>query len=245
MSLVWSSKSSVKPVPPRGKCQDGKCSIAPSLSKKGTGEGQNDNPLARNQSVSIHTEKLAFKRWLLYVLPEDKPSLEAMQLVVQIESDVHITNIARIARDKRPAWLVGVPTLVDLRHQLKYEGSAALDEIRKYVEADPMPVCGMAKQYFKLGEKGDTEQDWGAPAGLHDYIMPDLTSDPRYEMESPIKAAHVQAFQDAREMQLAQTLGGKKDSVKLLEDRAPITLSLESLPSKSKSPKLLKAIMHQ
>lgn len=180
---------------------------AGALTKGASGDKQGAS-WARNDTVSIATERLAFKRWLLYVLPDERACIAAMQLVVQIESDVHITNLATVPRDKRPAWLTGVPTLVDLQGQLKYEGTAALEQLQQYVAAEPLPVSSMNKQYYKLGDAGDTERDWGAPASQHDFIMPDLGTDPRYETQVPIQAAHLEALRSARQAQLDDLKSG-------------------------------------
>lgn len=255
MSLVWSGNVGQPAEPSRALvCTGGKCSTslvrrepqaptraaqAPSSaslvsSRAPAGEGGalvKAGSHAHNAAVGIATERLAFKRWLLYVLPDNRPCIAAMQLAVQVEADVHITNLATVPRAKRPTWLTGVPTLVDLVNQLKYEGTPALEQLQRYVAAEPLPVSSMTKQYYRLGVEGDTEKEWGAPAGQHDYIMPELGTDPRYETQAPIQAAHVDALRNARQAQLDDLKAGmdnKPDPDRALP--APTNPQLKALP---------------
>jgi len=154
-----------------------------------------------NNKVGMPTEAIHYKRWLLYVLPENPACIAAMKLIVQIESDCVLSNVANIPKSKRPGWLVGVPTLLDLRDKKKYEGTAVLELLEATVVSEPLPANAMHKKYYKLGEEGDTEKDWGAPARAQDFIMPDLSKDARYDGEGSIGKDHVSAFQKLRKGQ--------------------------------------------
>lgn len=172
----------------------------------GTSLSQTDNK--KDGTVSLAVERLKYKRWLLYVRPSTPASVEAMQLAIQVDSDIHIADVDQIPKAKLPSWLTGIPTLVDLvTKRGPYTGSAALEKLREYVSSEPLPISSVSKQYFKLGDAGDTEQDWGSFAPKHDFIMPDLSKDPRYESTASITQQHVAALQRAR---------GGDDSPKLI-----------------------------
>lgn len=166
-------------------------------------------PMKRDNTVSLAVERLKYKRFLLYVRPGTQASIEAMQLAVQVDSDVHIADVDQIPKAKLPPWLTGTPTLVDLVTKLgPYTGTDALDQLRQYVASEPLPISSVTKQYFKLGEAHDTEQDWGGFAPKHDLIMPDLSKDPRYESTGSITQQHVEALRRAR--------GGTDSDIKLI-----------------------------
>lgn len=162
-----------------------------------------------NNQVGMPTEAIHYKRWLLYVLEGNAACVAALKLVVQIESDCAVSNVANIPKSQRPSWLVGVPTLLDLRNKKKYEGSAVLQLLEDTVVSEPLPVNAMNKKYFKLGAEGDTEKDWGAPARAQDYILPDLSKDARYEGKGAVGKDHVEAFQRMR-------AGGGSDAPKAI-----------------------------
>jgi hypothetical protein len=163
-------------------------------------------PAAANK-VGMPTEAIHYKRWLLYVLEGNAACTAALKLTVQIEADCVVSNVANIPKADRPSWLVGVPTLLDLRTKKKYEGSAVLELLEAVVVSEPLPVNTMAKKYYKLGAEGDTEKDWGAPARAQDYILPDLSKDARYEGTGTVGKDHVTAFQ---RMRAGQELDGPK-----------------------------------
>lgn len=151
-----------------------------------------------NNKVGMPTQAIHYKRWLLYVLEGNPACVAALKLTVQIESDCVVSNVANIPKSERPGWLVGVPTLLDLRNKKKYEGSAVLELLEAVVVSEPLPVNAMNKKYYKLGAEGDTEKDWGAPARAQDYILPDLSKDARYEGKGAVGKDHVEAFQRLR-----------------------------------------------
>lgn len=177
--------------------------------------------------VGLPLNKLAYKRWLLYVKPECPACMAALKLTVVIESDVQVTNVDSVPKSKRPVWLVGVPTLLDLQTNKKYEGTACLQELEHYVATEPLPVSSAHKQYFKLGEAGDTEKDWGAPAAKHDYIMPDLEDDPRYRATEAITDQHVAAYATMR-------AGSTEDAPKAITWKAPKAITAPSKPKRRK-----------
>lgn len=178
-------------------------------------------------TVSLAVERLKYKRWLLYVRPSTSACIEAMQLAIQVDSDIHIADVDQIPKSKMPPWLTGVPTLVDLvTKRGPYMGSEALEQLRQYVSSEPLPISSVTKQYFKLGERGDTEQEWGGFAPKHDFIMPDLSKDPRYESTGSITQQHVSALQRAR---------GSDDEVLCIRDAPSRTKTSGKSPMQSGS----------
>jgi len=175
------------------------------------GESKNDGQLVAgaNNKVGMPTEAIHYKRWLLYVLPDNPACVAAMKYTVQIESDCLVSNVANIPKSKRPSWLTGVPTLLDLRDKKKYEGTAVLEMLEATVVSEPLPVNSMHKKYYKFGKEGDTEGDWGAPARAQDFIMPDLSKDARYDGQGTVGKDHVSAFQKLREGQVTTEDGPK------------------------------------
>lgn len=178
-----------------------KMSLVCSESKEVEKNGQLVAGAAENNKVGMPTEAIHYKRWLLYVLPENPACVAAMKFTVQIESDCLVSNVANIPKTKRPSWLTGVPTLLDLRDKKKYEGTAVLEMLEATVVSEPLPVNSMHKKYYKFGKEGDTENDWGAPARAQDFIMPDLSKDARYEGQGSVGKDHVYAFQKLRHSQ--------------------------------------------
>lgn len=76
-----------------------------------------------NQHVS--NNELDYKTHVLYVLLGDKPSQLALEKAAK-NNEIHIVNIKNIPVNKRPGWLAGTPTLVDLQTNQIYTGSQAL-----------------------------------------------------------------------------------------------------------------------
>ena len=85
-----------------------------------------------------------FKEFVLYVIPGEENSEKALALA---GGNVHIQDVRTIR--KRPAWLVGVPTVVHREESNAYRGSAALELLRSDQVTEP-----------------------GAPAGVHDTWAP-------------------------------------------------------------------------
>jgi hypothetical protein len=72
---------------------------------------------------------------LLYVDPRDDLCQRVIAMCSHIDpSFVWIQDVTVIAREQRPSWLTGVPSLVSRRDQLVYRGTQALQQLGQLVQ---------------------------------------------------------------------------------------------------------------
>ena len=83
-----------------------------------------------------------FRRFILYIIPNDRPSQSAHRLAAQFTNQIYICNILSIPKLQRPTWVNGVPTLVDNEKQIAYRGSEALKQLEKFQEDSFMQGIG-------------------------------------------------------------------------------------------------------
>jgi hypothetical protein len=73
--------------------------------------------------------------WVLYVDPRDDLCQRVIAMCSHIDpSFVWIQDVTVIAREQRPSWLTGVPSLVSRRDQLVYRGTQALQQLGQLVQ---------------------------------------------------------------------------------------------------------------
>jgi len=152
----------------------------------------------KRDKVGLPTESIHYKRYKLYIKQDNMACIQALKYVVQIENDVHVSDVSAIPKYKRPSWLIGVPTLIDIQNKKKFTGTDAINVLKHVVTCEPLPYSSVNKKYYKFGETGDTK-NWGAPARVNDFIMPDFKEDPRYKSSKPVSIDHVMALQTLRD----------------------------------------------
>jgi hypothetical protein len=81
-----------------------------------------------------HAALLANKSYVLYVKPNDSPSRTAYDLAVPLFDIVYIQDTTQMRVEERPAFLRGVPTLVDVNRREAYPGRLCLQELEKLLQ---------------------------------------------------------------------------------------------------------------
>lgn len=82
------------------------------------------------QGGSLSKNELDFKTYVLYVIPGDDSSQQALEIAAKF-NDIQISNVLTVPPAKRPRWLNGAPILVNIRENKAHRGSEALRELKK------------------------------------------------------------------------------------------------------------------
>jgi hypothetical protein len=155
---------------------------------QGQGQGQGQGPGNRRPAGvapaggarALSNDEFDYKTHVLYVIPGNKASQIAQEMAAK-SNDIQITNILTIAPSKRPPWLNGAPTLIDIRTQQLFKGSQALKTME---ELSTQTITG-ANSRIGIGYDFDTFQSTAKTCSSGCEIVPMLDDENKYSNKTP------------------------------------------------------------
>lgn len=96
-----------------------------------------------------------YRRYLLYIVPDNVPSQKAISYSAPLFDSIQIINVNKLQPNEKPPWLTGVPILIDQQTKNAYKGTNAINFLEKFaeqkelVEIQPMfsPMMGKGVGY--------------------------------------------------------------------------------------------------
>lgn len=159
------------------------------------------------ESKVVSSNPVHYKDFVLYVIPSDENSTMALRLAVRIEQRVLCRNVGELSQ--RPAWLKGVPTLVETRSGQVYTGSNAISRLEEAVQEPRTPSFNEKKA---IGYSFDHafEVDNLADNILFERLLPSTFQDKRYTLTDSITEGVVRQTAMAREKQISVAFEGQQ-----------------------------------
>jgi len=87
-------------------------------------------------NLQRNNDPLQFKTHVLYVIPNNRVCIEAAAIAEKLNT-IYIQNALELPSHERPTWLVGVPTIVDLKQNNVVSGTDALELLKNKLTSIP------------------------------------------------------------------------------------------------------------
>jgi hypothetical protein len=80
----------------------------------------------------VSTEALDYAQFIIYYKKANSACDKILEAVVDYHGEVILQNVDEMTRDKRPSWLLGIPTVVKLPEYNIFRGTEALNLVEEW-----------------------------------------------------------------------------------------------------------------
>ena len=128
-------------------------------------------------------DESVYKDYILYVVPQSVKSQNLVRFMQEhrgaLFQKTWIQNALLLPR--RPAWLNGVPILVDKDNKRAYKGSYALQFVQQFKDDEPMFAGAVAGNYFGFNE-GESVSAFASSTARADTPWDEETEDSVFDI---------------------------------------------------------------